>query len=152
MCRCCWCGAGSSPPSAPSPQLKQLYHHAVSSRIGLGKLSTLPSISDLGREEGGEKVKQVGMAEWSKSLPPVRGVVGSILGHDILWKAIGEQAAPVWLCSIGGTKQASRLGVCKLVGRQPLLETGSPSSSRALLPAAVVTACLIACVAANDVA
>ena len=27
---------------------------------------------------------QVGKAEWSKLLPPVRGVVGSILGHDIL--------------------------------------------------------------------
>ena len=32
----------------------QLYRHAVSSRIGLGKLSTLPSVSDLGREEGGD--------------------------------------------------------------------------------------------------
>ena len=27
---------------------------------------------------------QVGMAEWSKLLPPVRGVAGLILGHDIL--------------------------------------------------------------------
>ena len=32
----------------------QLYRHAVSSWIGLGKLSTLPSVSDLGREEGGD--------------------------------------------------------------------------------------------------
>ena len=32
----------------------QLYRHADSSRIGLGKLSTLPSVSDLGREEGGD--------------------------------------------------------------------------------------------------
>ena len=42
------------PPPAPSPLLMQLYRHAVSSRIGLGKLSTLPSVSDLGREEGGD--------------------------------------------------------------------------------------------------
>ena len=32
----------------------QLYSHAVSWRIGLGKLSTLPSVSDFGREEGGD--------------------------------------------------------------------------------------------------
>ena len=48
-------------PSRPSPLLMQLYRHAVSSRIGLGKLSTLPSVSDLGREEGdcgGEKTDE----------------------------------------------------------------------------------------------
>ena len=32
----------------------QLYRHAVSSRIDLGKLSTLPSVLDLEREEGGD--------------------------------------------------------------------------------------------------
>ena len=37
---------------------------------------------------------KVGMAEWSKLLPPVWGVVGSILGHDILWKAIGGASGP----------------------------------------------------------
>ena len=42
------------PPPAPSPLLMQLYCHAVSSRIGLGKLSILPRVSDLGREEGGD--------------------------------------------------------------------------------------------------
>ena len=35
------------PPSRP-------FSSAVSSRIGLGKLSTLPSVSNLGREEGGD--------------------------------------------------------------------------------------------------
>ena len=45
----------SRPPPTPSPLLIRLYCHAVSSRIDLGKLSTLlPSVSDLGREEGGD--------------------------------------------------------------------------------------------------
>ena len=34
--------------------LMRLYRHDVSERIGLGKLSTLSRVSDLGREEGGD--------------------------------------------------------------------------------------------------
>ena len=50
----CAAAADVAQVRAPSPLLMQLYRHAVSSRIGLGKLSTLPSVSDLGREEGGD--------------------------------------------------------------------------------------------------
>ena len=42
-----------------------------------------------------QSIMQVGMAEWSKSLPPDREVVGSILGHDNLWKAIGGASGPL---------------------------------------------------------
>ena len=48
-------------------------------------------------------------------------------------KPLGEQAAPVRLRSIDGTKQASRLGVCKFSWKATPF--GSPPSSRALLPA-----------------
>ena len=85
---------------------------------------------------------KVGMAEWSKSLPPVRGswVRSSVMTS---W----EQAAPVRLCF----DRWYQTGICvsvSLVGRQLLSENGSPPSSRVFLPACF----LIACVAANDCA
>ena len=81
--------------------------------------------------------KQVGMAEWaiSRCLDPVRRVVGLILGHDILWKAIEGASGP---CKIVFDRRY-QTGICmsvRFVGRQPLSETGLLPSSRALLPVA----------------
>ena len=54
---------------------------------------------------------QVGMAR--KSLPPVQGVVGSILGHDILRKAIGGASGPYKIV-FDRWYQNRHLCVCKL--------------------------------------
>ena len=58
----------------------QLYRHAVSLRIGLGKLSTLPSVSDLGREEGGDCGREKNEPGWA--------LINSIYSiHQIVHKA-----------------------------------------------------------------
>ena len=87
---------------------------------------------------------QVGMAEWSKSLHPVQGVVGLILSHDSLWKPLSECPCKI---AFNPWYQTGNYVSVSLVGRRPLLETNSPPSSRALLTAAACDSlldCLIA--------
>ena len=48
--------------------------------------------------------KQVGLAVWLESWLSHLGVAGLSPGHDNLWKPLGEYAALVRLCMMGGTK------------------------------------------------
>ena len=89
---------------------------------------------------------QVGMAEWSVAASCLGGRGFDPRVMIACEKPLGGISGP---CKIAADRWY-KTGICvsvSLVGRQPFSETGSPPSSRALLPA---TACLIACVAAND--